>query len=161
MQNKWGRRNFLKLIGLAAGGTAFGLSAWSCTDSRSEPEALAGALTEQELDRIAAIASELFDPEDAREKNELEAAIRWWARGRTSAGPHLQVYRDGLAPAATPAAAAALRAEVIEGIYSTGPGWRSLGYTTWPGVPSARLEYTTRPHAAPATAGIFPPESYG
>jgi hypothetical protein len=161
MQSKWGRRNFLKLIGLAAGGTALGLSAWSCADSRSEPEALAGPLTEQELDRIAAIASELFDPEDAREKTELETAIRWWAKGRTSAGPHLQVYRDGLAAAAAPAAAGALRAEVIEGIYSTGPGWRSLGYTTWPGVPSARLEYTTRPHAAPTTAGIFPPESYG
>lgn len=158
MQSKWSRRGFLKLIGLATGGTALGVSAWSCTDSRSVAEGPAGGLTEEELDGIVKIASELFDPQDAREGSDLAATMRWWARGRTSAGPHLQLYRDGLAAAPTPAAASALRSELIEGIYSTGPGWKSLGYSTWPGVPSAPLEYTTRPDGAATTAGMIPRE---
>lgn len=42
-----------------------------------------------------------------------------------------------------------LAAELLFGIYSSAPGWQSLGYTTWPGVPSPPLEYTRRPGVPP------------
>ena len=42
-----------------------------------------------------------------------------------------------------------LASELLYGIYSSAPGWQSLGYTTWPGVPSPPLEYTRRPGAPP------------
>jgi len=39
----------------------------------------------------------------------------------------------------------ALAVELLEGIYASAPGWRVVGYSTWPGVASALLEYTRKP----------------
>ena len=107
---------------------------------------------------MVALSVALFEPEDASERSELERTIRWWAKGRTTRGGHLGLYRRGLAAQTTgtgntPSQAAddpvgALEKEILEGIYSTAVGWKSLGYTTWPGVPSATLEYTTAPRPA-------------
>ena len=125
MDSNWNRRAFLRLLGLTAGGTAFGMTAWSCGESRSAPAASPDALTEEELDKVVAMASDLFNPGDQRERSELDSTIRWWANGRTTRGPHLHLYRDGLAAHAGGTAAGALRNEILEGIYSTGPGWKS------------------------------------
>ena len=144
------RRSFLKSAAAAAGAIAFGLGSWSCTDA--PPSSSDDGLTKEELDRISAFASKIFEPEDEKEKEELDRTIRWWATGRTTRGPHLQIYRDGLASLAASESSdkrlIAFRQEILEGIYSTSVGWKSLGYTTWPGVPSTPLEYTTKPHAA-------------
>ena len=144
----------MKVIGLIAGGTALGLGPWSCSDSADEAESTRlDPLSDAELDGIVALSIALFEPEDDRERLELDSTMRWWAKGRTTRGPHLQLYRDGLAAlksgtanAGTDKAKSALHDELLEGIYSSAVGWKSLGYTTWPGVPSAPQEYTTRPH---------------
>jgi hypothetical protein len=157
MKIYWNRRAFLKLVGLSAGSAALGLGAWSCNAEEKTSNAAdsnTGGLTSAELDAVVAIAVTLFEPEDNSERAELDRTMRWWAQGRSSKGEHLAIYREGLAAPAprdtTPATAddprQALEREILEGIYSTAIGWKSLGYTTWPGVPSARLEYTTRPH---------------
>jgi hypothetical protein len=142
------RRSFLKSSAAAAGALAFGLGTWSCRRSSAVSEE--DELTTRELDDISTFAAKIFEPEDAREREELDRTIRWWATGRTTRGPHLQLYRDGLAALATnnqnDKRLTAFREEILEGIYSTSVGWKSLGYTTWPGVPSSPLEYTTRPH---------------
>jgi hypothetical protein len=147
------RRFFLKVIGLIAGGTALSLGPWSCSDSDEAESTRLDPLTDAELDGIVALSIALFEPEDDRERLELDSTMRWWAKGRTTRGPHLQLYRDGLAAlksgtanAGTNKAKSALHDELLEGIYSSAVGWKSLGYTTWPGVPSASQEYTTRPH---------------
>jgi hypothetical protein len=158
MKIYWNRRAFLKLIGLTAGSAALGFSSWSCSTEEKAPAANdqdTGGLTNDELDAIVALAITLFEPEDKSERAELDRTMRWWAQGRSSKGGHLSIYRNGLAatpaPSDTSATATenprqALEREILEGIYSTAIGWKSLGYTTWPGVPSAPLEYTTRPH---------------
>ena len=157
MKIYWNRRAFLKLVGLTAGGVALGLGASSCSAEESAPVTAdqdTGTLTDAELDAVVALAVTLFEPEDNSERMELDRTMRWWAQGRSSKGEHLSIYREGLAAPAlrdTTVTTAddprqALEREILEGIYSTAIGWKSLGYTTWPGVPSARLEYTTRPH---------------
>lgn len=142
------RRSFLKTAAAAGGVLAFGLGTWSCTES--PPASVEAALTPQDLDEISKFASKVFEPEDRNEIVELDRTIRWWATGRTTRGPHLQLYREGLAALAAndpdDKRLIAFREEILEGLYSTSVGWKSLGYTTWPGVPSATLEYTTRPH---------------
>lgn len=42
----------------------------------------------------------------------------------------------------------ALAVELLEGIYASAPGWRVVGYSTWPGVASPPLEYTRAPASA-------------
>jgi hypothetical protein len=42
----------------------------------------------------------------------------------------------------------ALADELVHGIYLSTPGWRSLGYTTWPGIASPPAEYTRPPGPA-------------
>jgi hypothetical protein len=142
------RRSFLKTSAAAAGALAFALGTWSCRET--SPGSTEASLTEKELDEISAFASRIFGPEDKKELAELDRTIRWWAAGRTNRGPHLALYRDGLAALAASDAndkrLIAFREEILEGIYSTSVGWKSLGYTTWPGVPSSPLEYTTKPH---------------
>ena len=136
----------------------------SCTDS-ADPEPVPGApLSPKELDRIAAFAVALFQPDDERERSELDTVIRWWAKGRTTRGPHLELYRNGLAALAAKGNnehLTALRNELLEGIYSSSVGWKSLGYTTWPGVPSGPAEYTTRPPSAARVAATPIAEIFG
>jgi hypothetical protein len=50
-----------------------------------------------------------------------------------------------------------LASELLLGIYSSAPGWHTLGYTTWPGVPSPPLEYTRRPGAPQRRAAASRP----
>ena len=79
-------------------------------------------------------------------------------------GPHLTLYRNGLAALATKGNddhLTALRNELLEGIYSTSVGWKSLGYTTWPGVPSGPGEYTRRPPSAARVAATPIAEIFG
>jgi hypothetical protein len=168
------RRRFLKVAGLAAGGAALGMTGWSCADPDENEAARKpddkNSLSAAELDQVVLISAVLFEPEDETERRDLETTMRWWANGRTTRGPHLAKYRAGIAalgsgktfanmsPAKrtaliTPLMKAdkeapfkALANDLLEGIYSSAPGWKSLGYTTWPGVPSAPLEYTTKPH---------------
>lgn len=147
----WSRRAFLRIAGLGAGSLALGLGTWSCGGSSHVEPGDDDPLTPKELDQLVAASVALFEPEDERERQELDATIRWWATGRSSRGPHLKLYRDGLAArgqtgSANAQALKALNDELLDGIYSTAVGWKSLGYTTWPGIPSAPLEYTTRPH---------------
>ena len=172
----WNRREFLKLVAATAGATAIGIGVAGCENNSPSPNnkgANPDQLTQTELDDIVALSVALFEPEDETERKELDTTMRWWATGRTTKGPHIDTYRNGLAALDTatagkriagltnteratlfaPLAKAedtnplkALTTEIIEGIYSTAIGWKSLGYTTWPGVPSAPLEYTTKPH---------------
>lgn len=113
---------------------------------------------------MAAFAVALFEPDDERERAELETVIRWWAKGRTTRGPHLELYRNGLAAFAAKSPdekLTALKSELLEGIYSSSVGWKSLGYTTWPGVPSGPAEYTTRPPSAARVAAMPVTEIFG
>ncbi len=157
------RRVFLKILGLGAGGAALGLGTWSC--SKADDDSLADSrdkaqLTEDELDELVVLSIALFEPEDERTRSELDATIRWWAKGRTIDGPHLAIYRNGLAAEAGESREA-LKDELLEGIYSTAIGWKSLGYTTLPGVPSGPLEYTTRPHGPPRVVSALLAETPG
>ena len=177
------RRRFLAVAAAAVAAVAAGvaglLSSGRGERSGGSPSP-AGRLTDDELTQVAALAPVVFPPETDREARELEDEIRWWAGGRSTLGPYLDTYRDGIrALAAATAAAglpgpfselpaaerervlasglegapaaelAALIDELLEGIYSSTPGWRSLGYATWPGVPSPPLEYTRPPGRAP------------
>ncbi len=156
MHNDWNRRSFLRILGITVGGTALGITSWSCSGDDDPSGQAADALTGAEFDKLAALAITMFEPEDTRERSALDGMIRWWAKGRTTRGPHLQLYRDGLSAQPSAAAAEAMRGEILEGIYSSSPGWRSLGYSTWPGVPSEPLEYATPPHDAGRIASIIP-----
>lgn len=174
------RRRFLALAGAAVAAAAAGLTGllrgwWS----GGSPAARSDRLTDGEIAAVAALAAVVFPPEADAEAREVEDEIGRWARGRSTVGPHLHTYRDGLeALAAATAAAghdvpfsrlspeeresvltsglesdpgarlAALVDEVLDGIYSSAPGWRSLGYVTWPGAPSPPLEYTRPPGRA-------------
>jgi len=172
----WTRRVFVQVGAVAAGAAVLG---WSQREALSKlldpPRAPENLLSAEELNEIVAVADTLFEPDDEQERGELEKTMRWWAEGRVTRGPHLDVYKAGLAALATtltdrreslaalgPADRKALITplvageekgpfkvltdEILEGIYSSAIGWRSLGYTTFPGVPSGPLEYTTRPH---------------
>lgn len=175
------RRRFLAVAAAAMAAAAAGVAGllrggWS----GGSPAAPADRLTDREVAEIAALAAVVFPPETDPEAGEVEDEIGRWARGRSTLGPYLDTYRDGLhALAAATAAAghdrpfsmlsaaerervltsglerdseaqlAALVEEVLEGIYSSAPGWRSLGYATWPGAPSPPLEYTRPPGQAP------------
>ena len=180
----WNRREFLKLVATSAAAAGIGIGVAGCDDnpapSASTKSATPEPLSQAELDDVVALSIALFEPEDAAERQELDTTMRWWATGRTTKGPHIDVYRSGLAALkkATPgkkiadltaAERAALFApfakaqdtdplkalttDIIEGIYSSAVGWKSLGYTTWPGVPSAPLEYTTKPHGPTRVTG--------
>ena len=173
----WSRRLFLKAIGLSASGTALGLSTSSCNDSRQperEPQTNGEAnLTGSELARVVMFAAALFPPETENERRELDTTIRWWAHGRTTQGPHLQLYRDGLgvltgrttrdrdSAGKDDKAIDALKTELLEGIYSSSVGWKSLGYSAWPGVPSGSREYTTRPPSGVRVVGAPMAELFG
>lgn len=175
------RRRFLAVAAAAVAVAAAGVAGllrggWSGGSSAAP----ADRLTDPEIAEIAALTAVVFPPETDQEAREVEDEIRRWARGRSSLGPHLDTYRDGLhalaeataaaghtAPFSTLSAAerervlasglesdsraqlAALVDEVLDGIYSSAPGWRSLGYATWPGAPSPPLEYTRPPGPAP------------
>lgn len=187
----WSRRQFLKVTGLTVGATALGIGTSSCSDSTERSKATREnereQLSSRELDEIVLLSQALFEPDDERESRELDTTMRWWAAGRTSSGPHLKLYRDGLATLASAVQSSgkkkafidlttaernavltalvrdnkegplkALTDELLEGIYSSAIGWKSLGYTTWPGVPSAPLEYTTRPHGPTRVVAAFP-----
>src|SRR5688572_11508388 len=100
MKIYWNRRAFLKVVGLTAGSTALGIGAWSCSAEDKAPAAVdedTGALTNEELDAVVALAVTLFEPEDNSERAELDRTVRWWAQGRASKGEHLSIYRTGLA----------------------------------------------------------------
>ena len=166
MTVSWNRRRFLAVLGAAASSAALGLQASSCTDSAdtNDTPAPGAPLSPGELDRIAAFALALFPPDDERERSELDTVIRWWAKGRTTRGPHLELYRNGLAALAeesTSENVIALKNELLEGIYSSSVGWKSLGYTTWPGVPSGPVAYTTRPPSAARVAAVPIAEIFG
>lgn len=140
----------------------------------------AAGLRSDDLATLAALAAVLHPPADAAASAELDEAARWWAAGRAAHGGRLAGYRDGLAAlaAALPAGRAfhalpaaeresavaalfrpgsgdaftALAVELLEGVYASAPGWRTVGYVTWPGVAAPPGEYTRRP-APPPNAG--------
>jgi hypothetical protein len=166
MALSWNRRRFLAALGAAAGSVALGLQVSACSDSAgTDDKPTPGApLSPAELDRIAAFALVLFPPDDDRERKELDTVVRWWAKGQTTRGPHLELYRNGLAALAAKSTnenLAALKDELLEGIYSSSVGWRSVGYTTWPGVPSGPVEYTKRPPSAERVAAMPIAEIFG
>ena len=164
MTLSWNRRRFLAALGAAASSAALGLQASSCTDSADTESVPGASLSPAELDKVAAFAVTLFQPDDQRERSELDTVIRWWAKGRTTRGPHLTLYRNGLAALAanrTDERLTALKNELLEGVYSTSVGWKSVGYTTWPGVPSGPAEYTTRPPAAARVSSLSIAEIFG
>lgn len=178
----WSRRLFLKASALGVGAGAVGLGFWLRGDGLDRlghggrGADSAGALGAEDLADIAALAEVLHSPEDDRERRELAMTVRWWATGRSSRGPLMPVYRDGLRALGRAARRAghevrfsqlaladreaivsalfspdgggafqALGMELLEGIYASAPGWRVVGYSTWPGVASAPLEYTRAP----------------
>lgn len=170
------RRRFVAGLALSAGAVALGVGGWAVRDRLgltrpdATPAPAEGVLGEAELQELEALATVLFPPEDPEEGAELAQTVRWWAAGRSGKGPHLPVYRQGLAALEAgsggflglgpderasvvgglmgpggPEAFRTLAGELLQGIYASAPGWRSLGYTTWPGVASAPGEYTRRP----------------
>ena len=166
MTLSWNRRRFLAALGAAVSSAALGLQASSCTDAADTDDkpGPGDPLSPAEIDKVAAFAVALFQPDDERERSELVTVIRWWAKGRTTRGPHLTLYRNGLAALtakSTDERLTALKNELLEGIYSTSVGWKSLGYTTWPGVPSGPAEYTTPPPVAARVSSLSIAEIFG
>lgn len=182
----WSRRSFIKAFALGVAAGTVGVGFWLRHDvldrlrGGGAAAGNAGALSSEDLAEVTALAEVLHWPEDDRERRELEVTVRWWATGRTTRGPHLPVYREGLRALRQAAGRAghdrrfhhldladretivaamfsphatgpfqALAVELLEGIYASAPGWRVVGYRTWPGVASPPLEYTRAP-AEPA-----------
>src|SRR5687767_10386084 len=98
----WTRRVFVQVGAVAAGAAVLG---WSQREALSKlldpPRAPENLLSAEELNEIVAVADTLFEPDDEQERGELEKTMRWWAEGRVTRGPHLDVYKAGLAALAT------------------------------------------------------------
>jgi hypothetical protein len=99
------RRPFLKLLGgaafVAAGGVG-GLVAWRQRRYlyrkyvRHVPDRATGALTDDELRHVLALAEVVFPPADDRQNTLLQDIVARWATARTEQDGRLPVYRGGV-----------------------------------------------------------------
>jgi hypothetical protein len=124
---------------------------------------------------LFALAEVLYGVEDAQERADLAQTVPWWVSGRSTQSPYAAIYQEGLRvvrgatektgavtfshlasaeqhsivealfSADPPGPFRGLAEELLEGIYSAAPGWRAVGYRSWPGVRSGFLEYTRAP----------------